>query len=121
MNGQLLVQAQFPSSLNVNVVNQPTVSMSALQTLGEKVYNVTATSQQFPTIDIPAGTKGAQIQYLSEDITHKLNTRTDGLAATTGDAITTGLGSITLESLADVQKFRFVGSVGSQIKVIFRG
>lgn len=120
----------FPPSMNVAVTNTPTVSVAGTVataevqriTLGqEKVYAVTTSSQSLPSADIPATCKGAEIQYLSENSTDRLYTRTDGVAVTAADARTTGLSVITLESLSDVQGFRFMGVAGTTIKVVYRG
>lgn len=124
MQGGLPIQ--FPASINANVTNTTlavtgtvATTEAAQSTTGEALVNVTATSQSLSSI--PANTKGAQIQYLSSNGNDRLYTRTDGTAATTNDAQTTALQVITLESLLDVQNFRFMGTVGTSIKVIYRG
>jgi hypothetical protein len=116
----------FPSSIavtgNVGILGTVATTTASMSTLGtEKIYPVTLTSASIPLVDIPVGTKGAQIQYLSSSTSDRLYSRTDAVVTTALDSQTTALQVITLESLLDVQNFRFMGSVGTNIKVVFRG
>ena len=122
----------FPASINANITNASlavTGTVTAIpmsySTLGETTIAVTAVSQSLSSISlatiIPANTKGAQVQFLTGNANDRLYTRTDGIAATASDAQTTGLQVITLESLLDVQNFRFMGTIGTTIKVVYRG
>lgn len=124
------IPINFPSSMNVAVTNTPAVTVSgtvattsaSMSTLGtQKSYAVTLLSQQIPTIDIPANTKGAQIVFNSSNANDRLYVRYDGQPATVSSAPVTPLQAINCESLLDVQNLRFVGSVGSNIVVEFRG
>jgi hypothetical protein len=116
----------FPNSIavtgNVGILGTVATTTASMSTLGiEKVYPVTLVSTQIPLIDIPSATKGAQVQFLSASNSDRLYSKTDATAATALDSQTTALQVITLESLLDVQNFRYMGTVGTSIKVVFRG
>lgn len=116
----------FPNTIavtgNVGILGTVATTTASMSTLGiEKVYPVALTSTQIPLADIPVGTKGAQIQYLSASNSDRLYSKTDATAATALDSQTTALQVITLESLLDVQNFRFMGTASTSIKVVFRG
>ena len=117
----------FPSAINTVITNTTPIPISGtvitsipqVSTLAEVVLPVTAVSQGMGTI--PANTKGVQIQYLSSNGNDRLYTKTDGTPVTVSDAQTTALQVITLESMNDAQNFRFIGTIGTTIKVVFRG